>query len=74
MTQSILEIYDSCVNWIDDEQLWEYRNLDSVYFDSVKKDQHTWVNTKVELNNHYKGRTKLIKFIMAVRNTKLVHK
>ena len=46
MTERILEIYDSCVNWIDDEQLWEYRNLDSVYFDSVNKDQHMGYKNK----------------------------
>ena len=46
MTQSILEIYDSCVNWIVDEQPWEYRNLDSVYFDSVNKDQYMGYKNK----------------------------
>ena len=27
------------MNWIGAEQQWEYRNLDSVYFESIKKDQ-----------------------------------
>ena len=34
------KLYDSCVHWIGKEQQWEFRNLDSVYFESVNKDQH----------------------------------
>ena len=31
------KLYESCVYWIGEDQQWEFRNLDSVYFESINK-------------------------------------
>ena len=34
------KLYESSVHWIGEEQQYEFRNLDSVYFESLHHDQH----------------------------------